>query len=606
MRVVICTTPIRPVPTTYPPFGSLSIIHALKKAGYDPYFYDIDVFRPKFEDVEKFFTEYQPDVVGISAVVSTAYTYTKELTRMIKRVAPQAKVVVGGNMAASAEILHRLAGVDVCVIGEGEVIMNNIMASLEASGGRLDEGRLQYIKGITYVRKSDGELVFTGYETRLPNDELFVPDYDFLAKYSKIDNFIRSPLERVDFAQDPRTFQPHRKDKLMATLLTAKGCVARCTFCHRWDKGYRSFPADQIISHIKMLKEKYNVGFITFSDENFGSDRRQIEELLPKLKELDVLWQVGGVRVRSMNLPLLQRMKDAGCVAVYYGMETGSPTLLKVMEKNATVEDNLAAVKATKEAGLSTIYQIVLAMPGETDQTVSETTDFLKKATQDIFESPRSRMSINYTQALPGTPVYEYARAKGLIGKSLLAEEQYLITISDIDAEDDTKMLNFTSADYLTVRSWRRRIVLEVMKHYHDFNKTQVPSFPRFVAQFLKKKLFKKKIASADTAEIQSKVIDDYSKGGYFNLSRDLGYDLIVAYFYPIRHVFLTAWLLQDEFKRLGFKTTMGHIGQWIMARVLPAKKGVDAISLRKTMAEINPEPVTVTEQSMRPLRDGR
>ena len=56
-----------------------------------------------------------------------------------------------------------------------------------------------------------------------------------------------------------------------------------------------------------------------------------------------------------------------------------------------------------------------MAMPGETDRTIRETTDFLKAVTQDARESPRSLMSLNYVQALPGTPVYEYARVRGLI-----------------------------------------------------------------------------------------------------------------------------------------------------------------------------------------------
>src|SRR5437588_9544418 len=106
MKIVINTTPIRPVPTTYPPFGSMAVIQSLRGAGYDPYFYDIDGLRPSFEEVELFFAERRPDVLGISAVVSTAYSYTKRLGRMIRRVSPKTRIVLGGNLAASAEILH--------------------------------------------------------------------------------------------------------------------------------------------------------------------------------------------------------------------------------------------------------------------------------------------------------------------------------------------------------------------------------------------------------------------------------------------------------------------------------------------------------------------
>jgi len=609
VKIVICTTPIRPVPTTYPPFGSLAVIQSLREIGCDPYFYDIDGLRPSWEEIERFFRDSQPDVVGISAVVSTAYAYTKNLTRMIRRVSPEARIVVGGNLAASAEILHRLAGIDVCVIGEGELVVQNLLEAFERGRERVDPGALEAVKGITFL-KPDGEMHFTGYETRLPAEEVFNPDFSILEKYSRISNFINEPFERPDFCQDPRSFEPHRRGKKMATLVTAKGCVARCTFCHRWDKGYRAIPVGQIIAKVKTLMERYNVGFITFTDENFGSDRRQTEEFIRQIAPLDILWQVGGVRVRSVDGDLLRRMKEAGCVAVYYGMETGSPAILRIMEKNATLQNNLDAARWTEEAGLFTICQMVLAMPGETPETIRETTEFLKKVTEDSYESPRSRLSINYIQALPGTPVYEYARLKGLIGRSLLDEEKYLIAISDIDAADDTKMLNFTDYDYLTVRSWRRRIVLEVMRHYYQHNKVPVPSFPSFLWRLAKSKLLGEK-AKPDSAdfheEMRRKVIEDYSKGGYFNLSRDLGYDVIVGYFYPLRHLILAAWLLQDEFRRMPLREFLGHLRKWLRCRLRPwPKASVEPISLRKTVAAMAPPAATHTERSMQPLRDGR
>ncbi|MFH1724206.1 MAG: radical SAM protein [Elusimicrobiota bacterium] len=608
MNIVICTTPIRPVPTTYPPFGSMAVIQSLRRAGYDPHFYDIDMFRPSMEEIEKFLVEHRPSVVGISAVVSTAYAYTKSLSLPIKRVLPGTRVIVGGNLASSAELLHRLAGVDFCVIGEGEVVAVNLMRVLEDCRRRpLDFERLARVRGITYIQP-DGEMNFPGYEDALPPDEVFDADWGILERFSKPEHFITDPLERPDFHQDPRTREPHRRGKKMATLVTAKGCVGRCTFCHRWDKGFRAIPVDQIMRKIRMLMDRYNVGFITFSDENFGSDRRQARDFLREMKPLDILWQVGGVRVRSVDPNLLREMKEAGCVAVYYGAETGSPAILEVMEKKATLQDNLNAAKWTREAGLFTIHQLVLAMPGETDETVRETTEFLKTVTQDVYESPRSRISINYIQALPGTPVYEYARAKGLIGRSLDDEERYLLSISDIDAQDDTKTINFTDEDYLTVRSWRRRIVLEVMRHYHRHNTTPAPGFFTFLARLAKRRLFGKRAPSGGARDgARGKVIEDYGKGGYFNLSRDLGYDVIVAYFYPLRHMILAAWLLQDELRRLPLRVVAAHVRDWIGNRLSRRRRPpAQPVSLRKTMRELTPEPRSLTERSMQPLRDGR
>ena len=69
MKIIMCTTPIRPVPTSYPPFGSLAVIQSLQRAGYSPRFFDIDGLRPSFDEVVEHLRREQPDVVGISGVV---------------------------------------------------------------------------------------------------------------------------------------------------------------------------------------------------------------------------------------------------------------------------------------------------------------------------------------------------------------------------------------------------------------------------------------------------------------------------------------------------------------------------------------------------------
>jgi anaerobic magnesium-protoporphyrin IX monomethyl ester cyclase len=94
MKIILCTTPIRPVPTDYPPFGSLALIQALRKNGFDHYFYDIDGLRPSFDEVTHFFQEQKPDVIAISAVVSTAYAYTKKLTLTLKKILPETHVII--------------------------------------------------------------------------------------------------------------------------------------------------------------------------------------------------------------------------------------------------------------------------------------------------------------------------------------------------------------------------------------------------------------------------------------------------------------------------------------------------------------------------------
>ena len=131
MKICICTTPIRPVPTTFPPFGSMAIIQALRSVGEEVNFYHIDYHRYDHNQNSEYFSKNQFDMVGISAVVSTAYAYTKYLIELIKKVSPKTIVFVGGNLAASSEILHRKAKADYCVIGDGEIIVKNLIKTIK-------------------------------------------------------------------------------------------------------------------------------------------------------------------------------------------------------------------------------------------------------------------------------------------------------------------------------------------------------------------------------------------------------------------------------------------------------------------------------------------
>jgi anaerobic magnesium-protoporphyrin IX monomethyl ester cyclase len=465
-RILIATTPIRPVPTEYPPLGSLSVINALQKAGFAGVeFFDIDGLRPDYGAVLDRIREAKPDVLGISAVVSTAYEYAKRLSLDVKRLLPDVTIVLGGNLAASAEIVLRKTGVDFCVLGEGERIMVNFMKAF-ASGARRQD--YESIRGLMYL---DGDrLVNTGYEDPVPKHELYDVDWTVLERFSRIDNFIQpateSMLVRATFSNDPRTHEPHRRGKAVATLVASKGCVAKCTFCHRWDRGIRYIPVSILMERIQYLIDRYNVGFLTWGDENFGTDRKWLAEFCREIKRLDILWRVSGMRVNCISPEYLRMMKDAGCAAVYFGMETGSARMLQIMEKNVKLEDNYNAIRWTLEAGLDTTVQLVFGMPGESPETVRETGDFVAYASQLRADKNPMDLSTNYAQALPGTPLYEYARNRGLVGQTLDDEERYLLAISDRDSSDEATTINFTESSRLTMETWRPLTILRAAAAY--------------------------------------------------------------------------------------------------------------------------------------------
>ena len=564
MRICIVTTPIRPRPTAFPPLGSMAIIQSLRSIGEEVYFYNIDYHRYSHEQIYEYFNKNKFDAVGISAVVSTAYAYSKYLAKLIKKINKSTIVFLGGGLVASAEILHKKANVDYCVVGDGEIIVKNLINSIKKN--KIADEELSKIKGITFI-DTKNNLNFTGYEHPLPAPLLESPDYKILEDDNSINHYID---ERGAKRYNPDDEVKNINTKT-ATVIVAKGCVARCTFCHRFEKGYRVQPIEKIINHIKMLKERYNVGYLAIGDENFGSYKNETAELVKEIGSLGLRWFAGGVRAHTVDLEMLKLWKANGCEAVSFGIESGSPKMLKVMEKKITLEQNIQALKDVYESGLSTVIQLVIGMPGETDQTIEETVDFLKKTMKYYPDGFKKKinyiLSVNYAQALPGTPLYEYAREHGYVSKSLEGEEKYLISISDKDAYDNDHFINYTKQPLLKVYTWRHLINWKMFREHARIHlKIKISKIKILLGMtaMIINKIFKTKINS-DLENELSKYKNEKLGSAYFNFQSEArlieGLKLLLPwnkFTYPFISI-LIAYYESDSIKWF-FKLIFEHI----------------------------------------------
>ena len=454
-KILFVTTPLQQSLNIFPPMGSLSIITALNKAGFENIdLLNTDFLRLPFHEVLAFIEKEKPDILAISSVVSTAYEYTKKLSLEIKKRMPEITILMGGSLGASAEIILKKTGVEFVCTSEGEQTTLDFVNCWMTAKSIEDYKK---VKGLAFLDdKSD--LIITPYQDPLPAEQVYDIDWSLLNDLDEIDFYFprldESPITRGWFSQDPRAFEPYRKSKRIATIAASKGCVARCTFCHRFDKGIRYIPIPTLMERVDALKRTHDVGFILFSDENFGTDRKWLGLFLEEISKRDILWRVQGMRVNTIKPEAIKKMKEAGCASILYGMESGSQKMLDVMEKVTTVEQNYNAVKWMAENNLSTILQLILGMPGETSETIEETTQFACYFVEQSPDTDFTALSINFAQALPGTPLYEIARHKGDIGQSMEDEEKYLLRISDRDARDGETMLNFTEYPTIILEKW--------------------------------------------------------------------------------------------------------------------------------------------------------
>lgn len=465
LKILLCNIAIRNKPDPFPPVACTTLMNMLKRNGYDCFFYDIDVLRPSDDELTEFFRKNHFDIVGISAVVSTGYKYSKKLAGCIKRASPRTLIILGGNLAAAYETVLQKCDIDVCVIGEGERVLLNLVRHWEIYRNFAPNDDLSRIKGLAF-REKGGGVLFTGYEKLIEACEIEEPDYAYLERYSNIRQYIFDPLTRRDFSCDPRAYESKRKNKKAATLFASKGCINSCSFCHRWVKGYRVIPVKQVISSIKYLMERYHVGFFCISDECFGEDSQWLEQFIEHVKPLDILFQIGGARVSLVkkNPTIMKRLKAIGLTAIYFGIESGSDKILKMMNKNTTRAENLQALKLCQNDGIFTVIQLVIGMPGENDQTIDETIEFIKDATESLPYSPQ--VAVNYLQILPGTPCYDFMRNRGLLGKTVEDEEKYLLGVSDVNASEFRQYVNVSESPLPQVRLWKLKIYLLPTIHW--------------------------------------------------------------------------------------------------------------------------------------------
>lgn len=465
-KIFIVTIPLRGAPTDFPPMGSLSIITALKKAGFNnTHFYNIDLLRPSFGEIISHLQNQRPDILGISAVVSTAYDFTKKLSLAVREALPETTILMGGNLGASAEVILKKTGVEFICTGEGEKTVVDFVRHWITAKQKSDFAE---VEGLAFI-DDNNKLVVSPYPEPIPAEEAYEIDWSILEELGELSHYVKSfDSARMElyFPNDARKFEPHRKGKAFTILSASKGCVARCTFCHRWDKGIRYIPVPIIMNRIDEMIKNHNVGFLSFGDENFGTDKRWLKQFLEEIKKRDLIWRVSGMRVNCITSEWIVKMKEAGCSSILYGMESGSQKILDIMEKVTTAEQNRNTVKWMVENKLFTIIQFVIGMPGETAETIKESADLACYFVEQSPEVNPNDLSINFAQALPGTPLYELARRKGNIGPSLEDEEKYLFRISDRDARDGETHINFTDYPKLYLEKWHFEICNETRNAY--------------------------------------------------------------------------------------------------------------------------------------------
>jgi radical SAM superfamily enzyme YgiQ (UPF0313 family) len=334
--------------------------------------------------------EYEPDIVGISCTTPT-FVDAIELAEAVFRSLPEAVIVLGGAHAtAIPQEAMQEEVFDVGVIGEGEITFLELVKEIDGRGG-LDRVDLERINGLAFRR--DGEDFLTPPRERIKDlDSLPHPARHLLAPLS-------------DYRPTPASYR-----KLpLAVMMTSRGCPYGCTFCDRgvFGNSVRAHSPERILDEVEELLDRYGAREIRFFDDTFTINRKRVEKVCEMIIErgLRFPWTC-LTRVNTVDRNLLRLMREAGCWQVLFGLESGDPRMLKMLNKGSSVEQNAQAVQWALEAGLGVRGDFIIGTPGETMESLENTLAFTKQTGLDYAH-------FNKFVPYPGTELYERLLAEG-------------------------------------------------------------------------------------------------------------------------------------------------------------------------------------------------
>lgn len=456
MRFQIIVTPsgMETVKSDFP-YGALYIARSLMEEGHQVRIENCDIENFDYAELSRRIKEYKPDIIGISSVMSTAYKYVRDITLNLKREFPHIKIVVGGSLGSSAELLLNKTGTDIVVIGEGDITIKELTEQI------LKKEAYHNVAGIVF--KEGDAIIKTPIRAPITDlDILKYPAFD-LIDISKYFIDVKFFLKRFCYYRNPdkRFFEPHRS-RQMLRIIISRGCISRCGFCYRPTPGLRHFSFPYIFDYIEYLVDKFNINIFSFGDECFAPNKAWNWKFLEEFRKrkLNIMFQILGMRVDTVDYDILRAFKEMGCWMIEYGLESGSQKMLDIIGKGVTIEQNLEVARWTKQADIFMSPNFLFGMPGETSATIKESVDFLKKLDYGPY-----LYQYAYVLAVPATPLYDYAKTTGLIQD----EEKYLENLYDVTIQNLANtgvFINFTSEPLEAVRSWPELFRNELLRYY--------------------------------------------------------------------------------------------------------------------------------------------
>jgi len=366
----------------------------------------------------------------------TAPTLTNDLyATILAKTVGAATIAFGTHVTPLArQTLETFPSLDFVIRGEPERTLRELVDALSADRAEdvlvscTEVETLSSIRGLAYRR--DGEVVITGDRPLGDLNDLPLPLHHLLP----LEHY-RMPLVRGNYA----------------FVTTSRGCPARCTFCIKhvmWQNSVRLRAPERILEEVRLLMS-LGVRNVHFEADLFTVNREQVEGICRAILEegLSIRWTCNS-RVDTVDPELLSLMKEAGCWMISWGIESACPRVLQRAKKGITPAKAERALRWSRAAGIGNWGYFIIGLPGETEESIAQTTRFAKTLPLDLA---LFHVAVPY----PGTPFYYEALEKGWL--TMERWEDYDMTASTVLGYPGLSSDRLVEASRQATRAWSLR-----------------------------------------------------------------------------------------------------------------------------------------------------
>lgn len=434
------------------PINLCSIASYLNAAGHETEIWDFEVEPLEPELIRSRLEKARPDLVGFTALTATIKG-AHEIACLVKVYDPEIPVMIGGPHASAIprRTLEEFPNFDVVVVGEGEQtaldIVNRVQKK-ESFQGIFGTGYRERNRVVTELSRP----VFKNL------DELPYPDRSLL----NLELYRGVPTPGIDGEKTDAT-----------ELFTSRGCAEKCIFCTvkgTFGLGVRFRSPEHVLGEVRHCIDKFGFKHFTIEDDTFTYKKSRLTELCHGFRELGITWDC-DTRVDQVDEQLFKLMKESGCVKVAFGIESGSPRILRLIKKRIELDQVRAAFRAAKKAGLITqAFFIVGSHPTETLEDIKLTKTIIREIKPDF-------LLVNVMVPFPGTELYDIMRERNYIDGTedwnkfdclhgLPTWRTDMFTGNQLIEIQKNIMLSYTISPFYMWRIFKKMLTPEGFKYY--------------------------------------------------------------------------------------------------------------------------------------------